>query len=146
MTSNTSIHIDTTFINRCIQTLEKAFSLLQQAEVKSIEYDLYRSATIKEFEIILEQSSKLLKKCLKPYFHSSKAVDKLSFKDIFRNSGHHSLLTIEEVERWLVYRDNRNSTSHDYGVELAEKTLPLLPQFIIDARSLLKTINHQHAS
>ena len=54
--------IDTAFINRCIQTLEKAFKQLQQVEKESLDYDLYRSATVKEFEIILEQSGKLLKR------------------------------------------------------------------------------------
>ena len=139
--------IDTSFLARCIKTLDKAFTLLQKVdEENSLDYDLYRSATIKEFEIILEQSGKLLKKCLKPYFHSSKAVDKLIFKDVFRYAGHHGLLSVEEVERWMIYRDNRNSTAHDYGIDLAEKTLPLMPQFIIDANAVVDAINHQYDS
>ena len=44
---------------------------------------------------------------------------------------------------WFEYRDNRNTTSHDYGVALAEKTLPLLPQFILDARALSQVIKKQ---
>ena len=47
------------------------------------------------------------------------------------------------IKRWLEYRDNRNTTSHDYGVALAEKTLPLLPQFILDARALSQVIKKQ---
>lgn len=58
-------------MERCIATVEKAFAELQKADPDEISYDLYRSATIKEFEIILEQSGKLLKKCLEPYFHSN---------------------------------------------------------------------------
>jgi hypothetical protein len=38
------------------------------------------------------------------------------------------------------YQDNRNYTSHDYGVELANETLVLIAQFIIDAQNLLKVI------
>lgn len=134
--------IDTTFLDRCIQTLDKALHLLKQTDPESLDYDLYRSAVIKEFEIILEQSGKLLKKCLKPYFHSAKAVDKLVFKAIFKHAAHHDLISLAEAERWLTYRDNRNDTAHDYGLGLAEKTLPLMPQFIIDAKSLLVTINN----
>ncbi len=136
------VTIDTAFLDRCIQTLEKALRMLQQTDADHIDYDLYRSATIKEFEIILEQAGKLLRKALKPYFHSSKAVDQLPFKALFRHAGHHGLLTLEEVERWLLYRDNRNSTAHDYGVDLAEKTLPLLPQFIADAKALSTAIRN----
>ena len=142
-------NIDTSYFTRCIDTLEKAYHLLQQSdpnqngEPDSLDYELYRSAVIKEFELILEQAGKLLKKCLYPYFHSKKAVDRLSFKEIFRHAGLHDLLSIEEVERWLIYRDNRNTTAHDYGVLLAEKTLPLIPQFIKDARNLQQQIDRR---
>jgi hypothetical protein len=104
---------------------------------------MYRSACIKEFEIILEQSGKLLRKLLKPYFHSSKEVDKLYFKDLFRHAVLHSLITDETCERWLEYRDNRNNTAHDYGVNFAEDTLVLLPAFIADAMAFAEVIKQQ---
>jgi len=135
--------IDTTFLHRCILALEKANDTLEKYSTEDIEYDIYRSAIIKEFEIILEQSGKLLKKAIKPYFHSSKAVDRLYFKDIFREAGNHGLLNIEEVERWCEYRDNRNYTSHDYGESLANNTLPLIKQFIIDAKNLAKVVGEK---
>ena len=128
--------IDTAYLKRCIDTLRKANSLLQTADAENIEYDMYRSACIKEFEIILEQSGKLLRKALKPYFHSSKAVDQLVFKDVFRNAVLRNIITEESCERWLQYRDNRNNTAHDYGVNFAEETIQLLPQFIEDAYTL----------
>ena len=134
------MHIDTSFLQRCVQTLEMSLDLLNKSEKDSIQYDMYRSACVKEFEIILEQSGKLLKKSLKPYFHSNKEADKLFFKDIFRHAANHSLITIEETERWLEYRDNRNSTAHDYGKGFAEETIKLLPQFIIDANRIVKAI------
>jgi len=133
--------IETTYLERCIATLNKALILLKQANPENIDYDMYRSACIKEFEIILEQGDKLLRKALKPYFHSSEAVDKLVFKDVFRHAVKHNIITDEVCERWLKYRDNRNSTSHDYGINFAEETLILLPQFIADATNLAASIN-----
>ena len=132
--------LDTTFIERCILTLEKALGLLKDSDQEDISYDMYRSACVKEFEIILEQAGKLLKKTLKPYHSSSSEADKLVFKDIFRNSAKHGIISINEVDRWMMYRDNRNTTAHDYGVGFAEETLVLLPQFIADAKSLVKSI------
>lgn len=129
--------IDTQFLERCIKVLETAFEQLNKTEESAIEYDIYRSAVIKEFEIILEQSGKLLKKRLRPYFHSNKSADQLPFKQLFRHAGNHGLLSQEEVERWLQYRDNRNATSHDYGIGLAQQTLPLMPRFIKDAQKLI---------
>ena len=128
--------IDTSFYLRCIQTLEMAHGKVQQHDVDSVEFELFRSACVKEFEIILEQSGKLLRKCLAPYFHSSHAVKKLVFKDLFRYAAQHGLIEIEQTERWLTYRDHRNSTAHDYGREFADKTLKLLEQFIVDAKAL----------
>jgi hypothetical protein len=52
---------DTNYYERCISTLEKAHGLLLKADPENIDYDMYRSACVKEFEIILEQSGKLLR-------------------------------------------------------------------------------------
>lgn len=138
------MRIETEYYDRCICTLEKAYALLLAANQEEIDYDMYRSACVKEFEIILEQSGKLLRKTLKPYFHSSAAVDKLIFKDVFRQALLRSIIDTELCERFLEYRDNRNSTAHDYGVNFAEETLLLLPSFITDAKLLSHAINQQN--
>ncbi|MCY4644943.1 MAG: nucleotidyltransferase substrate binding protein [Bacteriovoracales bacterium] len=138
--------LDTTFLKRCIESLEGSFTRLGQAKKDDILYDIFRAATIKEFEIILEQSGKLLRKCLGPYFHSPKEVAQMTFKDVFRHSGRHGLISLKEVERWLEYRDNRNLTSHDYGFKLAEQTLRLIPSFIKDAQRLVSVIESAHDS
>ena len=87
--------IDTTYLLRCISTLEKAYGLLLKANVEEIDYDMYRSASVKEFEIILEQCGKLLRKALKPYFHSSKSVDQLYYKDVFKQAVLRSIISPE---------------------------------------------------
>jgi nucleotidyltransferase substrate binding protein (TIGR01987 family) len=133
--------IDTQHLRRCIATLEKANEMVQKADPETIDYDIYRAACVKEFEISLELSGKLLKKVLKRYFHSSKAVDELSFKDIFRHAVLHNIIIADAGERWLKYRDNRNTTAHDYGPNFAQETLSLLPSFIGDAADLAKAID-----
>ena len=128
--------INTDFLVRCINTLEAAFEQLQQREPSDELYDVFREMSVKEFEIVLEQSGKLLTKRLRPYFASNRQADKLTFKNVFRHAAKHSLITVGACERWLAYRDNRNDTAHDYGVQFAETTLKLLPSFIDDARDL----------
>ena len=132
--------IDTGYYERCIKTLENAYTLLGKENPDTIDYEMYRSACIKEFEIILEQSGKLLRKVLAPYFHSSKEADKLYFKELFRHAVLRSLITDEACQRWLEYRDNRNNTAHDYGVNFGEDTLALLPGFIADSLELAEMI------
>jgi len=138
------MHLDLNYLSRCITTLQLALSMLQKSDPDSFEYDMYRSACVKEFEIILEQSGKLLRKVLKPYFHSSKAVDQLTFKDVFRQAVLRSIIDEPSCQRWLEYRDSRNSTAHDYGANFAEETLLVLPQFISDSGELVIALKQQN--
>lgn len=41
------------------------------------------------------------------------------------------------MSRWFQYRDNRNSTAHDYDKGFAEETLQLMPLFIQDVKQLI---------
>ena len=136
-----AINVD--FLKRCIATLDGAYRALVEKSQDDIAYDIYRAACVKEYEIILEQCGKLLKKRLEVYFATHKLADKLTFKDIFRFAAKHDLLDITACERWLIYRDNRNNTAHDYGEHFAETTLKLLPQFIADAQALSIIVEQQ---
>ncbi len=134
--------IDTTFLRRCIASLERAVEGIERHEVDDdVMYDIYRAACVKEFELVLEQSGKLLRKRLAAWFASNRQADRLHFKDLFRHAARHDLISPDAVERWLRYRDNRNDTAHDYGENFAEATLKLLPNSIGDARALADIID-----
>jgi nucleotidyltransferase substrate binding protein (TIGR01987 family) len=128
--------ISTEFLDKCTAVLEKSYELLCKSEEDSVDYEMYRNSLVKSFEMTLEQSGKLLKKKLVPYFASKKAIDSLTFKDLFRHAAKHGLLTKNDVEKWFKYRDNRNNTAHDYGRKFAEQTLSLIENFIQDAKKL----------
>jgi uncharacterized protein YutE (UPF0331/DUF86 family) len=134
--------IDTQYLQHHIRTLEKAHELLQKHTEDTIEFHMYRSACIKEFEIIVEQSGKLLRKCLLPYFANSKSVDQLFYKDVFKQCVLRSILTTDLCERFLEYRDSRNLTAHDYGSNLANELLEILPNFITDAWQIIAAIEN----
>ena len=128
--------IDTTYLKRCIGTLERALDNLGSRDGDDVVYDLYRTVCVKQFEMVLEQSGKLLRKRLRPWFASNRQADRLTFKDLFRHAAKHGLLPADACERWLTYRDNRNDTAHDEGDGFATATLKLLPGFIEDAAAL----------
>ncbi len=134
------MRLNTDFLERCIRTLEAALDRIQAVEADDVAYDIFRAACVKEFEIILEQSGRLLKKRLRPYFALNRQADELAFKPVFRHAARHGLVSVEECERWLEYRDHRNNTAHLYGEAFAEATLKLLPEFVADARRLAATI------
>lgn len=132
--------LNTDQLSRCVLTLERSLQLLNTVEQNSLEYEIYRNATVKGFELTLETAGKLLRKKLKSYFTLPKEVDDLIFKDVLRHANKHGLLQAEEVKRWFKYRDNRNNTAHDYGLGFAEHTLALLPEFIVDVKQLQKKL------
>ncbi|MCC8015102.1 MAG: nucleotidyltransferase substrate binding protein [Eubacterium sp.] len=125
-----------------LNTLERSYDMLKLTDEDTIDYELYRNSLVKSFEMTLEQSGKLLRKKIAPYLVSKKAADSLTFKEIFRHAHKYSLLTEEETLRWMNYRDNRNSTAHDYGQEFADETLTLIDDFLKDAEHLKEVIDN----
>ena len=132
--------ISTEYISHCILTLRTAWEGHRRYEAGDVMYEIYRAACVKEFELVLEQSGRLLKKKLRPYFASNRQADQLTFNDIFRHAARHSLISGDECERWLEYRALRNETAHEDGEQFVERTLEALPQFVADAEELVNVI------
>ena len=65
--------ISTTLLERSLQTLERSLKQLNSVDDASdIDYEVYRNAVIKGFELYLEVCGKLLRKALKAYGGSPK--------------------------------------------------------------------------
>ena len=135
------MNISTEYVRRCVQPWN-ALWRNSNAAIRVIPRTTSTARrVVKEFEIILEQSGRLLRKRLMSYFASNRQVDHLAFKDLFRHAAKHGLIDAHACERWLSYRDNRNDTAHDYGEGFAEETLKLLPDFLADAKTLADVID-----
>ena len=132
--------LNTDHLERCIETLDASLVSMQKTTSGTVEYEIFRNAVIKGFELTLETAGKLLRKALKLYHANPKAVDQLTYKEVLREAARHGLLELAAVERWFEYRDNRNNTAHDYGEEFASETLTLLPHFLVDVRALQEVL------
>ena len=130
------MNLNTDHLKRCIQTLRSSLTFYERAAPDSIDQEIYRNAIVKGYELAQETSFKLLKKALRDYGYGAKKLDSTPVKDVLRLSATHGLMTLEEVERWFAYRDNRNNTAHDYGEGFAKETLSLIPNFITDVARL----------
>ena len=128
--------LNTDHLKRCISTLESSLAFYRQAEADSIDQEVFRNAIVKGYELTQETAFKLIKRALKDFGHGGKKLDATPVKELLRLAATHSLMTVAEVERWFAYRDNRNSTAHDYGEGFAKETLVLLPGFVEDAKTL----------
>ena len=127
---------DTDFLECHVIRLEEALNdLLQQESMDSI-YEILRRACVKEFETIVERCGSLLLKRLRPFFSTDGQADGLSYRDVFRYAAQHGLITVQQCERWLNYWDHGDDISFPHGEDFPQTTLPLLRQFIEDAREL----------
>ena len=51
------VSIDTTFLRRCIASLERAVQEIERLDDREdVLYKIFRAACVKEFELVLEQS------------------------------------------------------------------------------------------
>ncbi len=133
--------IDTTFLRRRVASLERAMERIDRVRDDDSMRALLRTACVREFELALDQSGKLLRKRLADWFASNKKADRLCFRDLFRHAARHDLLALDAVERWLSYRGNRDLEATGFGEGFADATMELLPSFVEDARTLADVID-----
>ena len=139
------MNLNTDHLKRCIDTLRSSLNFYEQAAEGSIDREIFRNAIVKGYELAQETSFKLLKKSLRDYGHGARKLDSTPIKDLLRLSATHGLMTIEEVERWFAYRDNRNKTAHDCGENIAKETLRLIPGFIADVTRLEAILRERYS-
>ena len=138
------IYLNVAHLRRCTQTLHTSLMFYQKAEQGSFDQEAFRNAIIKGYELAQETAFKLIIKALKAYGHGGQKLMQTPVKELLRLAAVHGLMSIEEVERWFKYRDNRNNTAHDYGERFAEQTLVLIAPFLQDIATLADTLE-QHA-
>lgn len=130
------LYLNVDHLRRCVKTLESSLALYNAAESGSIDQEVFRNAIVKGYELAQETSFKLLKKALKAFGHGGKSLEAMVVKDVLRLAAVHDLMSLQAVERWFRYRDNRNNTAHDYGERFAHETLILIPPFLQDVSAL----------
>ncbi len=130
--------LNTDHLHNTLRALDSAVALYQRAvtENEAIDQEIFRMAIVKGFERTQEVCFKLIKRRLKDFGHGGRKLEATPVKELLRLAAQHGLLTLEEVERWFLYRDNRNDTAHDYGEAFAQETLVLMAGFIHDAYAL----------
>jgi len=137
------LYLNVDHLRRCMKTLDSSLALYHRAEPGSIDQEVFRNAIIKSYELAQETAFKVLKKALKAYGHGGRKLEASPVKDILRLAAVHDLMSVDEVERWFRYRDNRNSTAHDYGERFAQETLALIPDCLRDISHLADVLERK---
>ena len=137
------MQISTTHLERCLQTLTASLEKLQKTEPDSIEFEIYRNAVIKGFELSLEVCGKLLRRALKAYGGSPKEVDELVYKEVLRRCAKQAILEPALTEKLWVYSSKRQSVADDDYIPFVQEILPLLPLFITEMSHISTLLQQQ---
>lgn len=108
-------------LQKAIVALEKGITIYQkkkEQDVSEDEIEIIKSGIIQNFEVCYEISWKLMKKWLEESIGRTE-VDGISRKELFRIATQNKL--IEDIERWFLFHEARNMTSHDYDGIKAEE-------------------------
>jgi nucleotidyltransferase substrate binding protein (TIGR01987 family) len=119
-----------------IQNLNKAVAALAMA-VSQPRNEFIRDSVIQRFEFTYELAWKAIRKQL--IFEIGEAsVDGLSRRDLFRRALQQKL--ISDFELWVLFHEARNSTSHNYDENNAEKVYQVALRFLPEAQTLLSNL------
>ncbi len=98
-----------------------------------------RAGAIQAFEFTYELSVGMIKRYLEQVSVNPAEIDELSFQDLIRRAGQQGLVR-SELDAWMRYRANRGTTSHTYSEERAERVFRGIPEFLEEARHLLREL------
>ena len=102
-----------------------------------------RDACIQRFEYCFELSWKMLKRQIEIELGNTAEVDSYSKRTLFRVAAERGL--INSPEPWFVYLVQRNKTSHAYDARVAAEVASVLEGFLLDAQSVLATLENRDA-
>jgi nucleotidyltransferase substrate binding protein (TIGR01987 family) len=125
-----------------ISALQNAINSLESAIVRSQSEpgdDLLRDGVIQRFEYTFELCFKMLKRILESMSLVSSEIDSMSYKSILREAFERGL--IQDVNQWIIYRHQRNLTSHTYNEEKAKQVYQTTLLFIHDAKKLYQKLD-----
>lgn len=126
-----------------LYSIKKAAATLDEAMLefgKDPENNLIRDACIQRFEYTYEISTKILRRYLELTEANSGEITTLSFPDLVRLGSKRGIL-LNDWEKWTVYRNARNATSHTYDENKAKHVVKAIPAFIEDVKFLIEKID-----
>ena len=125
-----------------IIALEKSINVYDR--IKTDDEDLIltiRSGVIQNFEIAFEQSWKFIQRWLNENINPD-ITSGITKKELFRLAAKH--LLIDDVEKWIRFKDARNSTSHIYSNEVSVEVINEAIAFLPYAKYLLKRLEENN--
>lgn len=114
-----------------ISALENAEKKLKEMLLryeKESDDEAVRDSVIQRFEFTYSIALKTLRKYFIERAFVLEEVNQMSFNEMIRTASQLNLL-VSNLEKWTVYREMRNMTSHTYDEEIALQVVSIIPDF-----------------
>ena len=95
---------------------------------KESDDEAVRDSVIQRFEFTYSIALKTLRKYFIERAFVLEEVNQMSFNEMIRTASQLNLL-VSNLEKWTVYREMRNMTSHTYDEEIALQVVSIIPDF-----------------
>lgn len=136
-----------------IKSLENALISLQKSIIVSKQYladknasidlkETLQAGVIQHFEFSYELSFTILKRQLEQEAVIPAAIDSMSFQELIREGAEKGY--IQDPKKWLVYRHQRNLTSHTYRADYAKSVYESAVNFYQDAHALFLKLQEKN--
>ena len=129
-----------------ITALENAENRLQEMLArynKEHEDEAVRDSVIQRFEFTYSIALKTLRKYFIERAFVLEEVNQMSFNEMIRTASQLNLL-VSNLEKWTVYREMRNMTSHTYDEEIALLVVSIIPDFIKEIAYLITRLKESN--
>ena len=129
---------------KSIDSLERSIKAYALAVKLSLESDIIESiqaGVIQNFEIVYEQSWKMIKRWLSINI-GNEYVDGINRKELFRLAAKERL--IDDFDAWLDFHRSRNETSHIYAQKTANEVFEKAESFLGYAKALYGAIESKN--
>ena len=135
------MRIDLTSLTNAIGNIEVALQYHERAKTgpDPVLVQLHRAAAIQAFEYTYELCPKLLRRYFAENSDSTQATEELNFDGLMRRGYEFGLLDADVVI-WRGFRAARGTTSHAYDSDKAEDVFQDIPEFLVQAKFLLKQL------
>jgi len=130
--------LDLSSLKKAVGSLKEVLEELSRNKTNKFVKD----SAIQRFEYTYELAYKMLRRFLEIDEHDKQEIQEMGFSNTIRTANQKGLL-LNDLEKWLVYRQKRNITSHVYDENKADDVILIIPDFFKEAEFLLDKLSEK---
>ncbi len=137
--------LDLSNLEKAIASLTSSLQVMNAEETALLDdpvQDVIQAGVIQNFEFTYELAHKMLKRYLETASANPTRIEEMDFPELIRTGAEQGLLQ-NSWDIWKEYRTARGTTSHTYNEEKAQEVLAVIPQFLTEARYLLRQLQQR---